>query len=302
MRGRAVFGEGFDGGRVDVVGDAGVAGLHEAADHVGAHAAEADHSELHCVLLLGLRFRVRCFFFESLVTTESQSSQRRTEAGNLRVFFSSLCVLCDLRDSVVSEHSMMTGRSCSKHHRAAAAVLLWDCFARLLVFGDLLFGGFDDAVGAEAEFFDHVFQWRGGTEGVHADDFAGESDVAGPAHGGGLFDGDAGFAGGGENFVAIGLVLPLEEFPGGHADDAGFDAFFFQGFVGVGAEGDFAACADEDDIGLSIGGVAGEDVGALGETGGGGVGGAVEGGHGLAREDEADGVMFHGHEDARRLR
>ena len=45
--GGALAGELLDGVRAAVVHDAGVAVLHEAPDHVGAHAPEADHSELH---------------------------------------------------------------------------------------------------------------------------------------------------------------------------------------------------------------------------------------------------------------
>ena len=40
-------GERVDRRRVDVVADALVAGQFQAADHVGAHPAEADHAELH---------------------------------------------------------------------------------------------------------------------------------------------------------------------------------------------------------------------------------------------------------------
>ena len=41
------FGEFFDGFGEHVEDDAFVAAADEAANHVGAHAAEADHSELH---------------------------------------------------------------------------------------------------------------------------------------------------------------------------------------------------------------------------------------------------------------
>ncbi len=37
----------FDGVRVEIKRDDLVSVLHQAARHVGAHAAEADHSELH---------------------------------------------------------------------------------------------------------------------------------------------------------------------------------------------------------------------------------------------------------------
>ena len=58
--------------------------------------------------------------------------------------------------------------------------------------------------------------------------------------------------------------------------------------------------ADEDDVGLAAVGV-GQDVGALGHAGRGGVLGAVEGRHGLAGEDEADGVVLELHDDAPRF-
>ena len=48
--GRALLHESRDRLGGAVVDDAGVPGLHQAAHHVGAHAAESDHSELHVFL------------------------------------------------------------------------------------------------------------------------------------------------------------------------------------------------------------------------------------------------------------
>jgi len=45
--------------------------------------------------------------------------------------------------------------------------------------------------------------------------------------------------------------LLLEKFPAGHADDARFDAFGGEFFVGFDAEADFAASAHEDYLWLA---------------------------------------------------
>ena len=64
-------------------------------------------------------------------------------------------------------------------------------------------------------------------------------------------------------------------------------------FVGGDDERNFAAGADEDDVGLAAGGV-GEDVGAFGQAAGGGVLGAVERRQVLAGEDQATGRSLIG--------
>ena len=58
---------------------------------------------------------------------------------------------------------------------------------------------------------------------------------------------------GGRTLSLVGVVLVLEEFPGGHADDAGFDAFGGELLVGVDAERDFAAGGEQEDVGLAVG-------------------------------------------------
>ncbi len=95
----------------------------------------------------------------------------------------------------------------------------------------------------------------------------GHADVARPAEGRGLSTATRAVAGGGQHLVAVGLVWRSKSSQRGHADDAGLDAFRVELLVGVSAEGDLAAGADEDHVRLAVGGV-GEDVGALGQAGG----------------------------------
>src|SRR5258708_10045611 len=121
---------------------------------------------------------------------------------------------------------------------------------------------------------------------MDADHFALRTDVAIPTERGAHFDRNARCDGGGQNAFAVCGVLPIENFPAGHADDARLDAFGFEFFVGGDTVLEFGAGAQEDDFGLTAIGV-GENVTAFGYAGSRSVFSAVERGYGLAAEDES---------------
>src|SRR6516225_8379320 len=75
-------------------------------------------------------------------------------------------------------------------------------------------------VGREAEFREQPFERSRGAECVHADDGPVTADIARPADRRCLLDSDARGDGVRQDLLAIGLVLLLEQLPGGHADDA----------------------------------------------------------------------------------
>src|SRR5215813_3060824 len=103
----------------------------------------------------------------------------------------------------------------------------------------------------ETEFLQHRFQRSGCAKSVHANALALGADIALPTKRGGHFHGNSGCNARGKNALFIAGVLLLEELPGWHAHDTGFDPFGLQLFIRLHTELNLAAAAHQDHIGLS---------------------------------------------------
>ena len=138
-------------------------------------------------------------------------------------------------------------------------------------------GGGGDGGTGEAELVEQ--QPGGGARAVvvDADDLSGVADDVAPAAGDAGLDADAGSDRGGDDRVAVGVVLLVEPFPAGHGHDAGGDPVGRQELGGGDGVLDLGAGADEDDVGRPVG--VEEDVAAPADVAG--VGEAV----GAARHD-----------------
>ena len=88
---------------------------------------------------------------------------------------------------------------------------------------------------------------------VDADDPSGVADDVAPAAGDAGFDADPCLDGGGDDRVAVGVVLFVEPFAAGHGHDAGGDPFGGELAGGGDRVLDLRAGADEDDVGGVVG-------------------------------------------------
>src|SRR5216110_2525122 len=86
-------------------------------------------------------------------------------------------------------------------------------------------GGLDDVIGGESVFLEQVFRRRGPAECGHADNCAIEPDVTLPAKDRARFDRYARLHVRRENTLAVAFILPLEDFPAWHADNASTNSF-----------------------------------------------------------------------------
>ena len=86
---------------------------------------------------------------------------------------------------------------------------------------------------------------------MHSDAGARNSHVTRPAKRGGHLDGNARRHRRRQDGIAVGLVLPFEQFPRRHADDARVDSLFRKLFERVHAEINFAACREQKHVGFA---------------------------------------------------
>ncbi len=110
--------------------------------------------------------------------------------------------------------------------------------------------------------FSSTSSGAGGAEAGHADERAAAADVFFPTLLDAQFDRHAAGHIGRQHGVAIFGRLLVEKFPAGQAHHAGFHALGGEFFVSRHAKRNFAARADENHIGLAVGGI-GQDVAAL---------------------------------------
>src|ERR1700730_623126 len=127
----------------------------------------------------------------------------------------------------------------------------------------------------ESEFCEQILEWRRRAECGPAHPRARGADVAIPADHRTHFHGYARLDVGWENAIAVGLTLLLEELPRRHADHARRNAVPPEFLIGVDAECDLAAGADQDHRGPAVRDVS-ENIGTAADPRGRGVAGAVE--------------------------
>ena len=161
-------------------------------------------------------------------------------------------------------------------------------------------GGGHDVLGGEAELGLQHLHRRGLAEGAHPDHGAGRADPAVPAERAALLHRDPGRHRGRQDLLAVGGRLLVEQLHRRHAHHPRPDPVGGELLVGVDGHPDLAAGGDEDDVGVALGRV-GEDVGAAGDPGRGGVAGAVQGRQRLAGEHQRHRLVPDRHEHAPRL-
>src|SRR4030095_14026556 len=151
--------------------------------------------------------------------------------------------------------------SCCK--RDVIGSSLSECLSVLSVQpAEQLTGPVGDVLGGEAELLqDHVAGGRGAAV-VPGDDLAVLADPAAPAEAGGGLHRYPGADPGGQDLVAVALVLVLEQLPAGHRHHPGGDAVGLEQVAGIHGHPDLGAGGDQDQPGLAPLGP-GENVGPL---------------------------------------
>ena len=152
-------------------------------------------------------------------------------------------------------------------------------------------GDLRHTIGGEAEPLQQLLEGSGRPEGVHADDRATVTDVPVPAHGGRLLDGDPGRHGRREHLVAVGLVLPVEQLPTGHAHHPGGDALGSELLASGHRKLHLRTGGEQEDV-RGAGGSVGKHVGAPRHARGRAERGTVEGGESLPGEDQHSGLAM----------
>src|SRR5215471_7744948 len=106
---------------------------------------------------------------------------------------------------------------------------------------NLFFGRSDDMFGCKLEVSLYGLQWRRCPKRVHTNDGTMQTNILCPAEGRCLFNGDSCVDIWWNNALSVCLALALEQLPGRHTDNAGFDPLSIELFICCNTECNLAA-------------------------------------------------------------